>query len=112
MVYQDKRSHQIGHRVWVPPGPVALLSPLSPSTDADDDGGGGDDGVGIGEDDGGDGDADDDGGGGDDDGGDGDDGGGGNGSPSWFPFLHPLTLVSARLLLLVRLQPHHYALLR
>ena len=92
MVYQDKRSHQIGHRVWVPPGPVAL----SPSTDADDDGGGGDD----------------DSGGGDDDSGDGDDGGGGNGSPSWFPFLHPLTLVSARLLLLVRLQPHHYALLR
>ena len=81
MVYQDKRSHQIGHRVWVPPGPVVLLSPLSPSTDADDDGGGGDD-----------------------DGGDGDDGGGGNGSPSWFPFLHPLTLVSARLLLPVRLQ--------
>ena len=26
MVYQDKRSHQIGHRVWVPPGTVALLS--------------------------------------------------------------------------------------
>ena len=25
--------------MWVPPGPVALLSPLSPSTDADDDGG-------------------------------------------------------------------------
>ena len=42
----------------------------------------------------------------------GDDDGGGNGSPSWFPFLHPLTLVSARLLFLVRLQSHHYALLR
>ena len=63
MVYQDKRSHQIGHRVWVPPGPVVLLSPLSPSTDADDDGGGGDDDGGDGDDDGGD---DDDGGGGDD----------------------------------------------
>ena len=53
--------------------------------------------------------------GGGDDGGDGDngdDGGGGNSSPSWFPFLHPLTLVSAWLLLLVRLQPHHYALPR
>ena len=85
--------------MWVPPGPVALLSPLSPSTDADDDGDGGGDVVGIG----------DEGGGGDSDG---DDGGGGNGSPSWFPFLHPLTLVSARLLLPVRLQPHHYALLR
>ena len=85
--------------MWVPPGPVALLSPLSPSTDADDDGGVVGNVVG---DDGGD----------DGGGGDGDDGSSGNSSPSWFPFLHPLTLVSARLQLLVRLQPHHYALLR